>query len=78
LSYYEEEAGPEVAGRFETEFRAVAAAIEENPQRFHRVAGSSLRRANFRSFPYHLLFDETPDGPRITVLRHPDFGMKRE
>lgn len=48
LSYYEAEAGPGVAGRFQDEFRSLAAAIEENPKRFHGVAGSNLRRANFR------------------------------
>jgi plasmid stabilization system protein ParE len=42
LRYYEEEAGPEVAGRFENEFRGLAAAIEENPKRFHRVPVSKI------------------------------------
>ena len=82
LSYYEDAAGSEVAGRFQDEFRALAAAIQENPKRFHGVAGSSLRRANFRSFPYHLVYEETASGPRILVLRHhrrhPDFGMERK
>jgi plasmid stabilization system protein ParE len=82
LSYYEDVAGAEVAGRFQDEFRGLAAAVEENPNRFHRVAGTSLRRANFRSFPYHLLFEETPDGLRIMVLRHhrrhPDYGLERK
>jgi len=81
LSYYEAEAGPGVAGRFQDEFRSLAAAIEENPKRFHGVAGSNLRRANFRSFPYHLLFEETTDRLRIMVLRHhrrhPEYGTGR-
>jgi hypothetical protein len=60
----------------------LAAAIEENPKRFHGVAGSPLRRANFRSFPYPLLFEETAGGPRVLVLRHhkrhPDYGLGRK
>ena len=37
------------------------------------------RRANFPSFPYHLIFRETADGARVLVLRHhhrhPDYGL---
>jgi plasmid stabilization system protein ParE len=82
LGYYEDEAGPEIARRFQEEFEGLATAIEENPKRFHGVAGSRFRRANFRSFPYHLLFEETAGGPRVLVLRHhrrhPDYGMGRK
>jgi plasmid stabilization system protein ParE len=82
LSYYEEEAGLEIAIRFQEEFKALSAAIEENPKRFHAVAGSRFRRANFRSFPYHLVFEDTADGARVLVLRHhrrhPDYGLSRE
>jgi plasmid stabilization system protein ParE len=82
LSYYEDEAGPEVARRFQEEFDGLSAAIEENPKRFHGLAGSHLRRANFRSFPYHLIFEETAGGPRVLVLRHhrrhQDYGLGRE
>jgi len=82
LSYYDDVAGPQLAGRLYDEFEGLVAAFEENPKRFHGVAGSSLRRANFRSFPYHLLFRETADGARVLVLRHhrrhPDYGLERK
>jgi plasmid stabilization system protein ParE len=82
LGYYEEEAGQEIARRFQEEFEVLSGAIEENPKRFHGLAGTRFRRANFRSFPYHLIFDETGDGPRVLVLRHhrrhPDHGLQRK
>jgi plasmid stabilization system protein ParE len=82
LSYYEDAAGPQLAKRFYEEFEGLAAAIEQNPRRFHGLPGSPLRRANFRAFPYHLLFRETADGVRILVLRHhrrhPDYAMGRK
>ena len=50
--------------------------------RFHGVPGTVYRRANFPSFPYHLIFRETVDGVRVLVLRHhrrhPDYGLSRE
>ena len=69
MSYYEQEVGPELSKRFYDEFERVVEAVVENPQRFHVVSGS-LRRANFRRFPYHILFRETADGLRVLVLRH--------
>ena len=80
LSHYEEEVGPELSKRFYQEFEAMALQIERNPRRFHLVS-DVMRRANFQSFPYHLLFRETAGGVRILVLRHhrrsPDHGTHR-
>jgi plasmid stabilization system protein ParE len=82
LSYYDDAAGPQLARRFYEEFEGLVAAVEKNPTRFHGIAGSPLRRANFPSFPYHLLFRETANGARVLVLRHhrrhPDYGMGRK
>jgi len=82
VSYYEQEAGPEIARRFQEEFEVPSAAIEGNPKRFHSVPGSRFRRANFLSFPYHLVYEETPDGARVLVLRHhrrhPGYGLGRK
>ncbi len=82
LSYYDDVAGPQLAGRFYDEFEGLVAAIERNAGRFHVVASSPLRRANFRSFPYHLLFRETASGARVLVLRHhrrhSDYGLERK
>ena len=82
LSHYDNAVGPHLAQRFYDEFEEVVAVILRNPKRFHGVPGSAYRRANFPSFPYHLLFRETADGVRVLVLRHhrryPDYGMGRE
>jgi plasmid stabilization system protein ParE len=79
-AYYEEEVGPELSRRFFEEFETLAQEIERNPLRYHRVS-DGLRRANFRSFPYHFLFSENKSGIRILVLRHhrrnPDYGTGR-
>jgi plasmid stabilization system protein ParE len=82
LAYYEKEAGSHLSARFYREFERVAAQIRSNPQAFHSVS-DVLRRANFRGFPYHLLFRMTgSDAVRILVLRHhsrhPDCGIGRE
>ncbi len=81
LTYYEEEGGPALSERFYQEFEIVVRGIERNPRRFHLVSGV-LRRANFPSFPFHLLFRESEEGTRILVLRHhrrkPDYGTQRQ
>ena len=81
MDYYEAAAGPELAKSYYEEFEALTIAIEKNPGRFHPCE-PNLRRANFRSFPYHLLFRETEGGVRILVLRHhrrhPDHGTGRQ
>ncbi len=61
MTHYEEEVGSGLAARFQQEFEDLALHIEQNPRRFHFVSGV-LRRANFPSFPYHLLYRE-PRGP---------------
>jgi plasmid stabilization system protein ParE len=81
LGYYEEEGGPELSRRFYEEFEAILRRIEQSPRRFHLVS-DVLRRANFPTFPYHLLFREIDNEIRILVLRHhrrrPDYGLARE
>ncbi len=81
MSHYQEEVGPGLAARFRQEFEELALRIDHNPHRFHLVS-EVLRRANFPSFPYHLLYRETAEGVKILVLRHhrrnPTFGTRRE
>ena len=81
LTHYEEEDGPGLSARFQREFEELVLRINENPRRFHLVS-DVLRRANFPSFPYHLLYRETESGVRILVLRHhrrnPSFGTQRQ
>jgi plasmid stabilization system protein ParE len=81
LNYYEEVSGPELAKRFFEEFEELVTAIQKNPSRFHPIS-SFLRRANFRSFPYHLLFRANESTVWILVLRHhrrhPSYGVERK
>jgi plasmid stabilization system protein ParE len=80
LTYYTEEVGPELAEGFYKEFEQLVVQVARNPGRFHPVSGT-LRRANFRRFPYHVLYRETGGGVRILVLRHhrrdPRYGLER-
>jgi plasmid stabilization system protein ParE len=80
LKYYREKAGPELASEFYEEFERSVRAIGANPKRFHFVEGT-LRRANLRRFPYHLLFREAAPAVRVLVLRHnrrhPELGTDR-
>lgn len=66
MNHYEEEGGPDLVARFQREFEELAVRIEQNPRRFHFVSGA-LRRANFPSFPYHLLYRESERGASILV-----------
>ncbi len=81
MTHYEEEVGRALAARFQQEFEELALRVEQSPRRFHFVS-DALRRANFPSFPYHLLYRETEKGVKILVLRHhrrrPSFGTLRE
>lgn len=56
-------------------------AIERNPRSNH-FDGCGLRRANFKRFPYHLLYDVDDSGIYLVVLRHdrrePSFGLDRQ
>ena len=82
LAYYEQEANPAVADRFETEFRDALAAIKENPRHFpYYLRQRRYRRFALPTFPHLILFRETSISIRIMVLKHvkrsPGFGMRR-
>src|SRR5512136_77901 len=80
LAYYRNEGGLELAQRFYAEFEQLVAEVAANPQRFHPVS-DTLRRANFRRFPYHLLYRAGSMDVRVLVLRHhrrdPIYGLER-
>lgn len=81
LRYYEEHGGVALADRFFAELEVLLAQVEAEPRKFHPVAGG-LRRANLRSFPYHVLFEDSAAGVRVLVLRHhrrhPRVGRTRQ
>ena len=71
LDYYESKAGLHVADRFEAEFRASVAALKMGPTRFPFYQGSQLfRRVRLKFFPYVIVYRESPDVIRITLLKH--------
>ncbi|MGE3313002.1 MAG: type II toxin-antitoxin system RelE/ParE family toxin [Limisphaerales bacterium] len=82
LSHYTKEGAPQVAEQFRREFERVVTKIAREPGRFHTISGTRLRRANFRRFPYHLLFHPKDGTARVLILRHhrrhPDYGLDRE
>lgn len=65
---------------FWSELDVILASIERNP-RTHHFDSCGLRRANFKRFPYHLLYEVAEDTIFLVVLRHdrrhPDYGLKR-
>ena len=70
-----------VLSSFWNELDAVLAAIERNP-RSHHFDSCGLRRASFRKFPYHLLYEVADDTIYLVVLRHdkrhPNYGIDRK
>ena len=82
LNYYEAEAGPEIADRFETEFRLAISAIRHDPRHFAFYQKQRrFRRCPMATFPHIILFREAGSHVRIMVLKHvkraPAFGLRR-
>jgi plasmid stabilization system protein ParE len=69
-----------VLSAFWSELDSVLASVERNP-RSHHFDSCGLRRANFRKFPYHLLYEVDDDAIFLVVLRHdrrhPHYGIDR-
>ena len=65
---------------FWRELDFVLDSIKQNPRR-HHFASCGLRRANFKRYPYHILYEVTNDQILLLVLRHdrrhPDYGLDR-
>ena len=70
-----------VLAAFWRDLDSVLASVERNP-RSHHFDTCGLRRANFRKFPYHLLYEVDDNAIFMVVLRHdrrhPDFGIDRQ
>ncbi|WP_035614616.1 type II toxin-antitoxin system RelE/ParE family toxin [Haloferula sp. BvORR071] len=81
LDYYEAEAGAALGDRFFADAEAAVSSVLENPRGFHFVA-DGLRRASFKNFPYHFVFEEELGRVRFLVLRHdkrhPIYGLRRK
>ena len=82
LTYYEEEAGPAVASRFESEVAEASRRVRDHPRQFaYYLQKRTHRRVRLTSFPWLMLFRETGDSIRILVLKHEKrqsaYGMRR-
>ena len=69
-----------VLSAFWEELDALLASITKNP-RSHHFDSCGLRRANFRKFPYHLLYQVDDDVIYLLAVRHdkrrPNYGTDR-
>lgn len=75
-----EEFSERLLSAFWSELDGVLASVERNP-RSHHYDSCGLRRANFRKFPYHLLYEVDDEAIYLVVLRHdrrhPNYGIDR-
>lgn len=80
MAYYETESGPRLANDFYESAREAFLRAENRPTHFAPDT-NSLRRVNFRRFPYHALFRIQGERIHIYVIRHhrkhPSFGLSR-
>ncbi len=80
MNYYEEVAGPELAGEFYAELQIFLKKAAESPEIFSTRV-HDLRRVNLERFPYHFLFRVVDDAVRVLVVRHhrrrPTLGTHR-
>lgn len=81
LDHYSIEGGEKLADKFFAEAELMVEKICDDPERYHYI-DESYRRANFKTFPYHYIYEITLRGPRITTLRHhkrhPRYGRIRK
>lgn len=83
LEFYENQAGPDIAARFEDEVRMALRAIRQDPKHFPFYLKQRLyRRCRLAIFPHVILFREERTSIRIMILkhekRHPNHGMRRK
>ncbi len=80
LYYYDEEGGPQLGDRFFEEVESAVGKVTNNPTRFHFIA-EGMRRAQLKTFPYHIIYEESADRLKFLIIRHdkrhPSFGMRR-
>jgi toxin ParE1/3/4 len=80
LSYYRQ-VSSRLADEFHEELRSVINQAADNPLKFPPV-DQNFRRANLKRFPYHILYDVSPDRLRVMLVRHhkrhPRYGLSRK
>jgi hypothetical protein len=80
VANYYSEVSERVLSAFWVELDSILSSIERNP-RSHHFDSCGLRRANFKKFPHHLLYEVDDEIIYLVVLRHdrrhPGFGLER-
>lgn len=79
LRYYHR-ISPRLTAEFQDELRGLIKQAAVNSLRFH-LTDCNFRWINLRRFPYHILYDASPNLVRVMIVRHnkrhPQFGMNR-
>ena len=83
IDYYVTAGGRHLADRVEAELRECLEAIKSGPrQHGFCQGGATFRRIRLRNFPFFVVYRETSDVVRVTILkhekRHPSFGTARQ
>lgn len=80
VAFHYAEISERVLAAFWLELDILLASIERNPRSNH-FDTSGMRRASFRMFPYHLLYEVDDNTIYLVTLRHdrrhPSFGLDR-
>ncbi len=80
-AFYNEHAGPLVAGRFLSEFERVARLLIEHPG-FGTPISKKRRIFPLRTFPYSVVYSHPDDQVRILVVQHqhrkPGYASSRQ
>ena len=83
MKYYDAEGGEELGDRFFVEIERAVHKVIENPKGTHFVKGrTDLRRAPLKTYPYHIIYEESEVRLRFLILRHdrrhPSYGFYRK
>tara|TARA_R110002096_G_scaffold24760_32_gene78088 strand:- start:5818 stop:6123 length:306 start_codon:yes stop_codon:yes gene_type:complete len=83
IRFYDEEGGEDLGDRFFADVEQAVERITKNPKGTHFVKGrKDLRRAPLRTFPYHIIYEESELRLRFLILRHdrrhPSHGLYRK
>jgi len=80
-AFYYGEISQKVLDGFWAKLDRILASVIRNP-RMNHFDSSGFRRANFKKYPYHLLYEVDEDSLYFIVLRHdqrhPSFGTRRK
>jgi hypothetical protein len=81
VRYYDGEGGQLLGDRLFDEVERTVGRVILRPTACHFIA-PGFRRANLKSFPYHIIYEESPTKIKFLILRHnrrhPSYGLRRK